>query len=345
MKAKYFIFVIVGCLGTLFTSCSESWPYSEEEYKKVWLWGDPSYIALDEDEFTGEFYVHSSDSWDIYDYPSWINLSKYYGYGLGYVNFTVDENYSSSTRYGYVKIRTNEGFRKEAEVQIAQPPTVQFEASMNITNYSASGDWWYLEVKAGSSQSWTISKSNSWVHLGSSYSSSYTYSGKGNESVKIYVDANSSSYSRSSKLTVKCGTKTKSITITQDGNSDKVPFVINSVEVGNIASDGSVINDFGSKIYSYQTKYLKPKLYIKVNTPGTYTLYVKLYDASGKLRTGANSPSGYSYSTTGTLYSNTTWWKLNGWGNDRAGYWGAGQYRWEFWYSGEKIGEKSFTIY
>ena len=345
MKAKYLIFVMVSCLATIFTSCSDSWPYSEEEYNNVWIDVYPSYISLDEDEFSGEFYVSSTDSWYIYDCPSWINISNSYGYGYDDVNFTVDENNGSSTRYGYVKIRTDEGFTKEAEVEIAQPPTVQFEASMSTTNYSASGDWWYLTVKAASSRSWTISKSDSWVHLGNSYSSSYSYSGKGNEDVKIYVDANSSSYSRSSKLTVKCGSKTKSITITQDGKSNKAPFTITSVEVRNVDYNGNAITDFGKTIYSYQTKYLQPKLNITVNTPGTYTVYTKLYRPNGTLSSGTSSPTGYSFSNTETLYSNTTWWRLSGWGSSTAGNWSAGQYKWEFWYNGSKIGEKSFTIY
>ena len=345
MKAKNIIHLLVCCLTSILVACSDSWPYSEDAYNNTWIEVYPSYITLDEDEFSGEFTVNSSESWYVYDSPSWINLSSSYGYGYDNVSFTVDENDGSSNRYGYIRIRTDEGFTKEAEVEVSQPPTVQFEASMSTTNYSASGDWWYLSIKAASSRSWTVSKSDSWVHLGSSYSSSYSYSGKGNEDVKIYVDANTSSYSRRSTLTIKCGTKTKSITITQDGKSNKAPFTITSVEVANTASGGSIINDFGSKIYSYQTKYLTPKLYIKVNTPGTYTVYTKLFNPSGKLTSGSNSPTGYSFSNTETLYSNTTWWRLSGWGSNTAGHWSSGQYRWEFWYNGEKIGEKSFTIY
>lgn len=345
MKAKYFIIVAISCLATLFISCSDSWPYSEEEYKHVWIDVHPSYISLDEDVFSGEFAVSSSVSWYIYDSPSWVNISSSYGYGYDNVSFTVDENDDNSTRYGYIKIRTDEGFTKEAEVEIAQPPTAQFDAYMNITNYSASSDWWTLYVVAASSRSWTISKSDSWVHLGSSNNSSYSYNGKGNENVLIYVDANSSSYSRSSKLTVKCGTKTKSITITQDGKSNKAPFVITSIEIGNTDYDGNVINNYGSKIYGYQTKYLKPKLYVSVNTSGTYIIYHKLYKPDGTLSTGTNSPSGYSSSREVSLYSTTSYVYMYGWGSNTAGHWSAGQYRWEFWYSGEKIGEKSFTIY
>lgn len=345
MKAKNIIHLLVCCLTSILVACSDSWPYSEDAYNNTWIKVYPSYITLDEDEFSGEFTVNSSESWYVYDSPSWINLSSSYGYGYDNVSFSVYENNGSSNRYGYIRIRTDEGFTKEAEVEVSQPPTIQFKASMSTTNYSVYGDWWYLTINAASSRSWTISKSDSWVHLGSSYSSSYSYSGKGNEYVKIYVDENPYSYSRRSTLTIKCGTKTKSITITQDGKSNQAPFTITSVEVANIASGGSIINDFGSKIYSSQTKYLTPQLYIKVNTPGTYTVYTKLYNPSGQLTTGSNSPSGYSFSNTETLYSSTTQWRLSGWGSNTVGHWSAGQYRWEFWYNGSKIGEKSFTIY
>lgn len=345
MKAKNIIHLLVCCLTSILVACSDSWPYSEDAYNNTWIKVYPSYITLDEDEFSGEFTVNSSESWYVYDRPSWINLSSSYGYGYDNVSFSVDENNGSSKRYGYIRIRTDEGFTKEAEVEVSQPPTIQFEASMSTTNYSASGDWWTLSIKAAASKSWTISKSDSWVHLGSSYSSSYSYSGKGNEDVKIYVDANTSSYSRRSTLTIKCGTKTKSITITQDGKSNKAPFVITKVEVGNVDYNWNYINNYGTTIYSYQTQYLTPRIYVTVYTPGTYTIYVKLLNPSGKLVTGNSSPSGYSFSDDITLNSSTTYKNLMGWGGSTSGHYSAGQYRWEFWYNGEKIGEKSFTIY
>lgn len=345
MKTKNIIQLFVSSLAFLLASCSDSWPYSEEAYDKTWIQVYPSNISLGEDELSSDFYVFSLESWNIYDSSSWINVSSRYGYGDKDVSFTVDENNGVSNRYGYIKIRTNGAFTKEVEVIVSQPPTVQFEALMSSTNYSASGDWWSLSIKAASSRSWTISKSDSWVHLGNSYSSSYSYSGRGNEDVKIYVDANTSSYSRRSTLTIKCGTKTKSITITQEGKSNRAPFTITSVEVRNIDNDGNVITDFGKTIYSYQTKYLQPKLYVSVNTPGTYKIYHKLYKPDGKLSTGSSSPSGYTSSREVTLNSYTSYVYMLGWGNNTAGTWKSGNYRWEFWYNGNKIGEKSFTIY
>lgn len=220
MKAKYFILVLVSCLATLFTSCNESWPYSEEAYDNIWISAYPSYISLDEDEFSGGFNVSSSDSWYVYSYPSWVIISNPSGYG-GYetVVFVVDENSGNSTRYGYIKIKTSEGITKEVEVEIAQPPTNSFEATMSTTNYKAEGDWWNLDIKAASSQNWTISKTVSWVHLGSSNNYSYSYSGNGTESVKIYVESNPNYSQRSTVLTVKSGSVSKTITITQNGKS------------------------------------------------------------------------------------------------------------------------------
>lgn len=220
MKVSYFIIALASCLSTLFTSCSDSLPYSEDAYNNAWIDAYPSYISLDEDELSGEFYVSTTNGWYIYSSPFWVNiLYNSYGYGYAYddVYFTVDENSGNSTRYGDIKIRTFEGITKETTVTIAQPPTTQFEATMYYTNFSSSSSYNTLIVKAASSRSWTISKSDSWVHLGNSYNSSYSYNGSGMESVSIYVDSNPSYGKRSSYLTVECGSKSKTITITQNG--------------------------------------------------------------------------------------------------------------------------------
>ena len=107
MKAKYIIQLLACSLISILVACSDSWPYSEDAYNNTWIEVYPSYISLDEDEFSGEFTVSSSESWYVYDSPSWINLSNSYGYGYDNVSFTVDENDGSSSRYGYIKIRTD----------------------------------------------------------------------------------------------------------------------------------------------------------------------------------------------------------------------------------------------
>lgn len=345
MKAKNIIQLLVCCLTSVLVSCSDSLPYSEEAYNNTWIDVSTTYIYLGEDEFSGEFTVNSSHNWYVYECSSWITLSSTYGYGYDFVSFTVGENDDSSDRGGYITLRTDDAFSKEVTVWVSQAPTAQFEATMGNTNYSASGDWWNLFVSARYYRKWTITKSESWVHLGSSYNTSNTYNGTGSEYVSIYVDENPYSSSRSSTLTVKCGTKTEYITITQEGKANAAPFAITKIEVGNVDYNWNYINNYGTTIYSYQTRYLTPRIYLTVYTPGTYTVYVKLIGPNGTLITGDSSPSGYTFSNKITLDNNTTYKNLSGWGSNTAGFYSAGQYKFEIYYNYKKVGEKSFTIY
>ncbi len=221
MNTKNTILLFVCGMSSFFVSCSESMPFSEEEYQKSYIRVNPSSLTLDEDDTQESFTVYCSGNWRISSSPYWVNLSQSYGYGYGYVSFTVDENTGNSDRSGYIRLETDDGFSKTESIKITQPPTKKFEVSMSHTNYIAAGDWWYLEVKAPSSKSWRISKSASWVHLSYSGNTSSTYYGNGDESVKIYVDRNSGGQ-RSTTLTVTCGSDSKYITISQDsGSSDE----------------------------------------------------------------------------------------------------------------------------
>ena len=346
MKANNIIIIAYSLLISFaITSCSESDPLVEYEYGKSYISVYSSDTDLEEGEDEGSISISASGSWTVYDCPSWIHLDQTYGYRSRIIVFTVDENETDDLRRGDVRVRTNDMFEKEDYITIRQPASY-FKAYMNTTNYRAEGDYWSLFVEAPSSKSWTINRpsNHTWVHLGSISSSLTTYYGSGKESPLIYVDANSSSSSRSSTLTVKCGNKTKNITITQEGKSS--PFEITSVSVGNMDYNGNMINSYGSTIYSSDTRYLSPRIYVNVKVSGTYTIYVKLFIPNGTMSTGLSSPSGYTFSQTINLYSYTSSYvNLNGWGNNTPGHWSSGSYRWEFYYLGEKIAEKTFTIY
>ena len=343
MKANNIITIAYSLLISFaITSCSESDPLVEYEYEKSYISISSSDTDLEEGEDEGSISISASGSWTVYDCPSWIHLDRYSGYGYYSIDFTADENETDDIRRGDVRVRTNDMFEKEDYITIRQPASY-FKAYMDYTTYKAEGDWWSLYVEAPSSKSWTITRpsNHTWVHLGSSSSSSTTYYGSGKESPAIYVDANSSSSSRSSTLRVNCGNKTEYITITQEGYSK--PFEITSVSAGYKNNNGIYI--YGSTIYSSQTTYLSPRIYVNVKASGTYTIYVKLFRPNGTMSTGGSSPSGYTFSDTISLYTYTTYVNLSGWGNNTPGHWSSGSYRWEFYYLGEKIAEKTFTIY
>lgn len=130
------------------------------------------------------------------------------------------------------------------------------------------------------------------------------------------------------------------------GNSStSLPFSLRNALVGITEDDGTFITDFGSTLYSSKTKYLSLKLYLEGATAGTYKIYVKMFTPSGTLSTGNNSPTGYSFSESVNVKSGSSSYILKGWGSKVAGHWKAGDYRFEIYYSGKKIGEKEFTIY
>lgn len=127
-------------------------------------------------------------------------------------------------------------------------------------------------------------------------------------------------------------------------SASSAPVVFMSALVANCDVDNNIINDFGSSIFSYRTRYLEPKLTLKVNRANTYKIGVKLYTPDGNLSTGGSSTDGYSYVDTKSLATGTREVILSGWGKDVNGNWPAGDYRFEFYVDGKYIGSKAFTV-
>ena len=128
------------------------------------------------------------------------------------------------------------------------------------------------------------------------------------------------------------------------GSVSSAPFSYVSADVANVDYDGNYINNYGDNIYSGRTRYLKPRITLNVKQEGTYDIYVKMFNPSGTLATGSSSPSGYSYSTSINMTTGSHSYMLKGWGSNTDGHWSAGSYRFEFYYNGELLGTKYFTV-
>lgn len=125
------------------------------------------------------------------------------------------------------------------------------------------------------------------------------------------------------------------------------PIVITDIQIANTYSNGNYETNYGGRIYSSYSMYLKPRItYIGLDSGKTKKLYVKLYTPSGTMSTGTSSPYGYSYSCDIYVSSGSgNTWELSGWGNSTKGNWPKGSYRFEVWYDGNCLKSKSFTIY
>jgi surface protein len=123
-------------------------------------------------------------------------------------------------------------------------------------------------------------------------------------------------------------------------NKSAAPFTITSCTVSNVDYDNNVL-----PFDAAHTQYLKPEIRYTCKTSGSYDIYVKFYDANGSLRTGSDSPSGYSQVNTGkSLSSGSGSVKLSGWGGKDSGHWRAGNYRYEFYYNGNLLYTHRFSV-
>lgn len=130
------------------------------------------------------------------------------------------------------------------------------------------------------------------------------------------------------------------------GSISEVPFIITKMEVANVEYDGTIIQDYGSTIYDFKSKYLQPRITIKTfKTSGSYTVYVRLYKDNVLQRNASSSPENYTFSRSVTLNGNSSQVEtLSGWGSKNAGTWTQGSYRFEVWYNDYCIGSKTFKV-
>ena len=123
------------------------------------------------------------------------------------------------------------------------------------------------------------------------------------------------------------------------------PMIINDIKIGNVNSDGIIETDFGNTLYSYNTMYLKPKVYYTGLISGSKRLKIKWIRPSGDLCTGSSSSYGYSQSASYYLSEGENEIVLAELGRADRGYWSSGTYRIEVWYNNICLKSKSFSIY
>lgn len=128
-------------------------------------------------------------------------------------------------------------------------------------------------------------------------------------------------------------------------SSSGSPFTIIKMEVANVEKNGDIIQGYGSTIYDFKSKYLKPRLTVNSASSGSYTVYVKLYKNEVLQRNTNTSPEGYTYLETVKVNgSSGQTIELMGWGSENAGIWAIGSYRYEVWYNGKCVGSKIFKV-
>lgn len=135
-------------------------------------------------------------------------------------------------------------------------------------------------------------------------------------------------------------------TFSSSQSISEIPFIITKMEIANVDYEGNIIQDYGSTIYDFKSKYLKPRITIKpIKTFGNYTVYVKLYKDNILQRNTISSPADCTFSYDVVVNGNLNQViPLSGWGSNNAGQWSIGTYRYEVWYNDYCLGSKKFKI-
>lgn len=118
-------------------------------------------------------------------------------------------------------------------------------------------------------------------------------------------------------------------------------LVINNIEFGSSYKNGTIKSDFGSTLYAREIPYLH--LRISYRCSSAATVYVKIIDPQGNLKTGTSSPSGYT--TKYTFSPQTSGTYVSGWGNENLDVYNPGNHTVELWLDGRKIYSKQVHLY
>lgn len=162
-----------------------------------------------------------------------------------------------------------------------------------------------------------------------------TQSGVSNTSIVIECGVNPSENPREGKFTVKAGGKSVIVSVSQAAS--KMGVV--DMRFANVDGNGNVVNDYGSRLFASEVRYLKPRLiYNGPATPKARILYVKFLDPDGNHLRSESSPAGYSFKQNATFNPgqlNTI--DLSAWGSSSSGSFAPGLYRVEVYSDGVRM--------
>ena len=127
--------------------------------------------------------------------------------------------------------------------------------------------------------------------------------------------------------------------------SGSLPILIDKAKFKNVNDYSTLINNYGSTLFSSTLYYLTPKIYYVANKSSYVDIYVKIVEPSGSISKGNSSPYGYSFKSNIYCSKGKGTAELTGWGSSSGGTYSPGDYIMEFYYNSTLIGSQKFHIY
>lgn len=122
---------------------------------------------------------------------------------------------------------------------------------------------------------------------------------------------------------------------------------VQDIAISNFDSVGTIINDFGTKVYSLEAQYIGAKLKYNglVTEKKNVPLKIKIITGDGSILAGADSPEGFSFTEYSTVAPGNNYLIIPGFGNNTRKTYKPGEYTYEVWSGSKKLVSKQFTIY
>jgi mannan endo-1,4-beta-mannosidase len=183
---------------------------------------------------SGTFSITSNVSWSVSDNQSWLSVSPTSGSNNATVTVTATANTSTSSRSGTVTVTGGSLTRTITVTQAGQSSSNNLTLSASTLSLAAAAGSGTVSVT--SNVSWSVSDNQSWL-------SASPTSGSGNATLTLTATANTGTAARTATVTVTGGSITRTLSVTQAGQSSSggcsnpVTFSGNS---GNFNTTGAV---------------------------------------------------------------------------------------------------------
>ena len=166
---------------------------------------DKSSINASYSGVTTSFTVSSNVTWSVSVPASWVSVNPSSGVNNGVVEVVVAQNTTAAPRTATITVSGGNMSKSITVSQEAAPPSL----SLNPESLSFVADGGTQNVTVTSNGSWTASSTETWCKTN-------VTSGKGNSTLTITVEANSTSSARSANVIVKVSNLEKRITVSQE---------------------------------------------------------------------------------------------------------------------------------
>lgn len=223
----------------------------------------------------------------------------------------------------------NEGIRIcDEKIKELSSLLLNGRSPLNLT-FDENGGFQTIAI-SGNKTNPSIGTLPSWVTISSSSYSSIT----------VKCDKNTAHVYRNGSFTVSSGGKSTKVNIHQDASKES-RLEIYEMEFANRQQDGTIIDDYGTALYSSDMRFLQPRIkYRGLQSTETVVVDAKIISPQGVIMSAdPSAPPGFTQSCEVTFLRGTgnVSYSIDGIGSSVTSLFSAGIWTYELWIEGEKI--------